>query len=55
MTSDTWGVVNILSKLQALTVWERLCFEDIFRKDNYVSYLIHDKAVCRKDPATLGL
>ena len=35
VSHETQGVVNIVSKCQvlALTVWERLGFEDIFTKD----------------------
>ena len=34
----------------ALTVWEWMCFEDIFTKDDLASQSVNNKAVCRTAP-----
>ena len=39
----------------APTVWELWFFEDLEEKDELVTELMSDKAVCRTAPATQGL
>ena len=38
-----------------LSVWDLLCLKDWEDKDQPVTLLINDKAVCRTGPATPGL